>query len=102
MASKFVIKPYQQHATMNKEGAEETWKSLDSAITQIHQQNASSLSFEELYRWPRNQPCMGLRAARERGWAPSLGDPLRGGRRVRVPPEGQSLTLAASSLQESV
>ena len=70
---KFVIKPYQQHSTMNKvtlipthslkycgvteinsprlqDGALETWASLDSAITQIHQQNASSLSFEELYR----------------------------------------------------
>jgi len=48
--SKFVIKPYQQHATMNKDGALETWNSLDAAITQIHNQNASSLSFEELYR----------------------------------------------------
>ena len=50
MTSKFVIKPYQSHATMTKEGAHETWQQLDSAITQIHDQNASSLSFEELYR----------------------------------------------------
>jgi len=28
----------------------DTWSSLDSAITQIHEQNASQLSFEELYR----------------------------------------------------
>lgn len=47
---KFVIKPYQHNAQMNKEGAMDTWTSLDAAITQIHQQNASSLSFEELYR----------------------------------------------------
>ena len=50
MAAKFVIKPYQQHQQMNKDGAMDTWASLDAAITQIHQQNASSLSFEELYR----------------------------------------------------
>ena len=28
----------------------DTWASLDSAISQIHEQNASQLSFEELYR----------------------------------------------------
>jgi len=48
--AKFSIRPYQQSSQMNQNGALETWQSLDSAITQIHEQNASLLSFEELYR----------------------------------------------------
>lgn len=35
---------------MNAEEAKRTWQSLDQAIHQIHAHNASSLSFEELYR----------------------------------------------------
>ena len=54
---KFVIKPYQHTSQMNKEGAMDTWTSLDAAITQIHQQNASSLSFEELYRSALTRTC---------------------------------------------
>ena len=46
----FSIRPYQQNSQMNRNGAMDTWASLDSAITQIHEQNASQLSFEELYR----------------------------------------------------
>ena len=46
----FSIRPYQHSSNMNQTGAIETWNSLDSAITQIHEQNASHLSFEELYR----------------------------------------------------
>jgi cullin 3 len=35
---------------MSEEQAKETWAKLEKAITMIHSQNASSLSFEELYR----------------------------------------------------
>ncbi|CAD7965133.1 unnamed protein product [Amoebophrya sp. A120] len=35
---------------MNKRDAENVWASLKAAIHQIHQHNASTLSFEELYR----------------------------------------------------
>lgn len=31
--------------------ADKTWKVLESAIHEIHNQNASGLSFEQLYRW---------------------------------------------------
>lgn len=50
MSKQFTIKPYQQSPQMNQHSALETWSSLDAAITQIHQQDASQLSFEELYR----------------------------------------------------
>lgn len=47
---KFVIKQYKQPMTMDREAAQRTWHSLRDAIDQIHRQDASSLSFEELYR----------------------------------------------------
>jgi hypothetical protein len=31
--------------------ADKTWKVLEDAIREIHNQNASGLSFEELYRY---------------------------------------------------
>jgi hypothetical protein len=46
--------------------AEKTWKVLEDAINEIHNQNASGLSFEELYRWAhrprRAKPPAGLLA----------------------------------------
>lgn len=47
---KFVIKPFRPHCQMDSTQAQEIWKQLSSAIHEIHNQNASSLSFEELYR----------------------------------------------------
>jgi hypothetical protein len=35
---------------MDQHQAEEIWQQLRAAIQQIHNHNASSLSFEELYR----------------------------------------------------
>uniref|UniRef100_A0A7S1C1S1 Cullin family profile domain-containing protein n=1 Tax=Bicosoecida sp. CB-2014 TaxID=1486930 RepID=A0A7S1C1S1_9STRA len=46
---KFVIKPRQQEV-LNDEAARERWGVLKRAIHRILEQNASSLSFEELYR----------------------------------------------------
>ena len=40
--------------TMTEEQAKETWSKLEAAIAMIHKQNASSLSFEELYRYAYN------------------------------------------------
>lgn len=47
---KFVIKSSRTTVQMDKEKAEQVWKSLRAAIREIHNQNASELSFEELYR----------------------------------------------------
>lgn len=47
---KFVIKPFRAKNAFNEEKATKTWKELEQAIHQIHQKNASCLSFEELYR----------------------------------------------------
>mmetsp|Transcript_16824 Transcript_16824/g.22614 ORF Transcript_16824/g.22614 Transcript_16824/m.22614 type:complete len:732 (-) Transcript_16824:417-2612(-) len=47
---KFVIKPFRPHCQMDNNQAQEIWQDLSLAIHEIHNQNASSLSFEELYR----------------------------------------------------
>jgi hypothetical protein len=39
-----------RHMNMSEDEARETWSKLKAAIAKIHEQNASSLSFEELYR----------------------------------------------------
>lgn len=48
--TKFVIPPFRQSQAMDEEYANRTWQTLHSAIHEIHRQNASGLSFEELYR----------------------------------------------------
>ena len=48
--SKFVIKPFRPDVQWDQRKAENTWSALRSAIAEIHNANASSLSFEELYR----------------------------------------------------
>lgn len=48
--SKFVIQPFKHNQQMDEEYANKTWKTLHDAIHEIHRQNASGLSFEELYR----------------------------------------------------
>lgn len=47
---KFVIKPFQPGIIWNRDQAVNTWNALKDAINEIHNQNASALSFEELYR----------------------------------------------------
>lgn len=47
---KFTIKPFRTYSQMDSEGARQIWNQLASAIDEIHSRNASSLSFEELYR----------------------------------------------------
>ncbi|PRP75027.1 cullin C, partial [Planoprotostelium fungivorum] len=49
MKKKITIKPYRQ-VSMDPDYADKTWKLLQRAIHEIHKQNASGLSFEELYR----------------------------------------------------
>jgi len=47
---KFVIKPFKPNAKISATEAVEKWASLSASITQIYNKNASTLSFEELYR----------------------------------------------------
>jgi cullin 3 len=47
---KITIKPFRHQVQMDPEYAGKTWKLLKGAIHEIHKQNASGLSFEELYR----------------------------------------------------
>eukprot|EP01119_Soliformovum_irregulare_P018177 TRINITY_DN5521_c0_g1_i1.p1 TRINITY_DN5521_c0_g1~~TRINITY_DN5521_c0_g1_i1.p1 ORF type:complete len:734 (+),score=232.83 TRINITY_DN5521_c0_g1_i1:107-2308(+) len=47
---KITIKPFRHHVQMDPDYATKTWKLLKGAIHEIHKQNASGLSFEELYR----------------------------------------------------
>ena len=44
------LRPFRAHCQMDKEQAQNIWKSLSSAVTEIYNKNASLLSFEELYR----------------------------------------------------
>jgi hypothetical protein len=46
---KLTIKPFKQ-GQMDPDYVDKTWNLLKSAIIEIHKQNASALSFEELYR----------------------------------------------------
>lgn len=47
---KFKIEPFKHPLKLDPNYAENTWKLLESAIQEINNQNASGLSFEELYR----------------------------------------------------
>ena len=44
------LRPFRAHCQMDKEQAQNIWKSLSSAVTEIYNKIASLLSFEELYR----------------------------------------------------
>eukprot|EP00798_Chlamydomonas_sp_ICE-L_P002801 gene2801-12676_t len=44
------VEPFRHPISMDPNYADKTWKVLESAINEIHNQNASGLSFEELYR----------------------------------------------------
>ena len=48
---KITIKPFRHQVQMDPDYANKTWKLLSTAIHEIHKQNASGLSFEELYRY---------------------------------------------------
>ncbi|CAM9533464.1 unnamed protein product [Chrysoparadoxa australica] len=47
---KFIIKPFKTKAQMDAPAARQVWEALRNAINEIHNKNASALSFEELYR----------------------------------------------------
>ena len=47
---KFTIKPFRSYTQMDSASAQSTFSSLASAMDEIHNRNASTLSFEELYR----------------------------------------------------
>lgn len=47
---RFTIKPFRNYVQMDMMVARNTWSSLADAMDEIHNRNASSLSFEELYR----------------------------------------------------
>ena len=43
-----------KNMSMTEDQAKATWGKLEAAIAKIHEQNASTLSFEELYRYAYN------------------------------------------------
>ncbi|KAL3815950.1 hypothetical protein ACHAXA_003571 [Cyclostephanos tholiformis] len=47
---KFTIKPFRSYTQMDANSARATFESLAAAMDEIHNRNASTLSFEELYR----------------------------------------------------
>lgn len=47
---RFQIRPFRSYVQMDQQSAVGIWSSLASAIDEIHGRNASTLSFEELYR----------------------------------------------------
>lgn len=47
---KFMLKPYKTNIALDQHGAVELWLKLQGAILKIYEQQASQLSFEELYR----------------------------------------------------
>ena len=47
----FDTKDFTRRFAMSREEAEATWGALSQAITQIQNRNASSLRYEELYRY---------------------------------------------------
>ncbi|KAI5381514.1 Cullin-3B [Lathyrus oleraceus] len=47
----FQIEAFKHRVIMDPRYAEHTWKILEHAIHEIYDKNASSLSFEELYRF---------------------------------------------------
>src|SRR5210317_2561590 len=49
-SSSFSIKPFRSYSQMDTTAALTTFQSLASAMDEIHNRNASTLSFEELYR----------------------------------------------------
>ncbi|MEW5303513.1 MAG: hypothetical protein WDW36_006197 [Sanguina aurantia] len=50
MCLQIKIEPFKHPVSMDPNYADKTWKVLEDAIQEIHNQNASGLSFEELYR----------------------------------------------------
>ena len=69
--SRFVIQPFKHSQQMDEDYANRTWETLHDAIREIHRQNASGLSFEELYRNAYNMvlhKCVD--AARSPVWPP--------------------------------
>lgn len=57
----FKIEPFKHPLKLDPNYAENTWRLLELAIKEINNQNASGLSFEELYRcrpgrWSSEKP----------------------------------------------
>lgn len=52
--NRFVISCFPQPVQLDPHFAENTWKTLEHAITEINKRNTSNLSFEQLYRYSYN------------------------------------------------
>ena len=80
------IKPFRSYAQMDASAARLTFASLSSAMDEIHNRNASTLSFEELYRNAYNLVLHKHGALLYEGVQDRLGFHLRasGGRLVRL------------------
>ncbi|KAL9183411.1 hypothetical protein ACHAXT_005198 [Thalassiosira profunda] len=83
---KFTIKPFRSYTQMDDASAHQTFASLASAMDEIHNRNASTLSFEELYRNAYNLVLHKHGGLLYDGVQERLGEHLRrsGGRLVRL------------------
>ena len=60
----FKIEPFKHKVEMDPKYADRTWLVLQDAINKIYDHNASTLSFEELYRSVHQAPVDTVRAQR--------------------------------------
>lgn len=95
----FTIKPFRSYTQMDASVARSTFASLASAMDEIHNRNASTLSFEELYRNAYNLVLHKHGALLYDGVRDRLAHHLRasGGRLVRLAREGDALDPSAAS-----
>ncbi|KAL7554184.1 hypothetical protein ACHAWF_017590, partial [Thalassiosira exigua] len=89
---KFAIKPFRSYAQMDLAAARLTFNSLGDAMDEIHCRNASTLSFEELYRNAYNLVLHKHGGLLYEGARDRLAVHLRrsGGRLVRIAREGEA------------
>jgi len=98
-ARKFTIKPFRSYTQMDAHSAHATFSSLASAMDEIHNRNASTLSFEELYRNAYNLVLHKHGGLLYEGVQDRLGVHLRrsGGRLVRLAREDSAASGVVSS-----
>eukprot|EP00580_Thalassiosira_gravida_P017188 CAMPEP_0201657746 /NCGR_PEP_ID=MMETSP0494-20130426/875_1 /ASSEMBLY_ACC=CAM_ASM_000839 /TAXON_ID=420259 /ORGANISM="Thalassiosira gravida, Strain GMp14c1" /LENGTH=993 /DNA_ID=CAMNT_0048134639 /DNA_START=149 /DNA_END=3130 /DNA_ORIENTATION=- len=98
-ARKFTIKPFRSYTQMDSHSAHATFSSLASAMDEINNRNASTLSFEELYRNAYNLVLHKHGGLLYEGVQDRLGLHLRrsGGRLVRLAREDSAASGVVSA-----
>ena len=100
---KFTIKPFRSYTQMDAAAARSTFASLASAMDEIHNRNASTLSFEELYRNAYNLVLHKHGGLLYDGVRDRLASHLRssGGRLVRLARDGDAVEGDYRLLEEA-